>query len=205
MRNLCLDVGNVLGILKFDEFVTTISAVKNITEAEAKTRINLYQGLHDVGLISMKQILIKEFGIESESLRIQTMNKWMDVLSIDYSIMKRYEQILGSNKLALLTNVGHEHAVILQEKIMFNEKFISSVKHQSCEVGARKPSKIFYQSFLFLHPEFAGAVYVDDLVENLKTAEEFGFNTVNIDLSSMDKKLVESKLKLVESLLREND
>ena len=204
MRNLCLDVGNVLGQLRFDEFVTTISTVKNITEAEAKTRINLYQGLHDVGLISMKQILIKEFGIESEFLRMQIMAKWVEVMSFDQSIIERYEKIVGSHQLALLTNVGHEHVEVLKDNIKFSksQKFISAVKHQSCEVGVRKPSKIFYQSFLTLHPEFVGAVYVDDSQENLQAAKEFGFKTVHIDLSSMDKKLVEEKLDHVEILLQ---
>ena len=76
-----------------------------------------------------------------------------------------------------------------------------SVKHYSCEVGARKPSKLYYHSFLQMHPEFKGAIYVDDNKENLEASKEFGFITIRLDLLDMKKIEIDNKLNLIKRLL----
>lgn len=206
MKPLCLDIGNVLGPVRFEEFVTTLSVSANITESEAQERINLYQGFHDTGLITMKQILIKEFGLKSEFLRFQVMTQWVDIFNIDSGVIDFFENLAANNpdfKLALLSNVGREHSLMLDdEPLLQSNLFLSAVKHYSCRVGTRKPNKLYYHSFLQMHPQFKGAVYVDDNKDNLDSAREFGFVTVNLDLLTMEKHKVEEKLNLIERLVK---
>ena len=55
-------------------------------------------------------------------------------------------------KIALLSNMGLEHATFIRESLP--ELFQGRLLHLSCEVGARKPTKLYYQSFLQDHDEF---------------------------------------------------
>ena len=52
----------------------------------------------------------------------------------------------------------------------------------SYEVGARKPSKLYYQSFLLDHPEYKGCLYVDDLPQNLAVGRYYGFRSFEYNL-----------------------
>jgi len=205
MKPLCLDVGNVLGSVRFEEFVTAISVFKNIRETEAHERINIYQGMHDIGIITMREILIKEFGIYSRAIRSEIIDNWLNIFTLDSYMVNFFDELAEKHNvnLALLSNVGHEHAQSIDSQLRFleNNPFTKVVKYYSCYVGARKPSKLYYHSFLQMHPEFKGAVYVDDNSDNLDSAREFGFITVRLDLLTMDKQEVEAKLASIRSLV----
>lgn len=70
--------------------------------------------------------------------------------------------------------------------------FQDTVEHISYQVGARKPSKIYFQSFLLDHPGWAGAVYVDDRDDNLAVGKKYSFKSFKFEL---DKVLQLSKAK----------
>jgi FMN phosphatase YigB (HAD superfamily) len=92
-------------------------------------------------------------------------------------------------EIALLSNIGFEHAKLVHKLLSYDEcGFFFNHKHFSCEVGARKPTKLFYQSFLMQHPEFQGCLYVDDLQENLDAADELGFRIRKFSLQDTDVK-----------------
>ena len=86
-------------------------------------------------------------------------------------------------QVALLSNVGLEHAVQMARVLDIDSFFDKCVKHLSCHVGARKPTKLYYQSFLMQHPEFYGAAYLDDLQENLDASVPFGFRPRRFSLA----------------------
>jgi hypothetical protein len=71
---------------------------------------------------------------------------------------------------------------------------LSEIHHLSYEVGARKPSNIYFQSFLQDYPSWIGCVYVDDRKDNLLTGKKYGFRTIQFDLStfSSSKEMKES-------------
>ena len=101
-------------------------------------------------------------------------------------------------QVALLSNIGVEHAAMMNQVLQDGDFFQGAIKHFSCDVGARKPSKLFYQSFLQQHPEFVGSLYVDDLVENLEASRQFGFRTLHMSLEQSD---VDLKILQIEILV----
>jgi hypothetical protein len=59
-------------------------------------------------------------------------------------------------------------------------------KHYSYQCGASKPSKLFFQSFLLQNDDFAGCLYLDDRVENIKASCECRFNGRVFDIEKFE-------------------
>ena len=90
-------------------------------------------------------------------------------------------------KIALLSNVGLEHAERMAKVLSYEGFFQDAIKHFSCQVGARKPTHLYYQSFLQLHPKWERCVYVDDLQANLDASKQFGFKPFRFDLEEISR------------------
>ena len=61
--------------------------------------------------------------------------------------------------------------------------FNKCIQHFSCEVGARKPSKLFFQSFLMEEPHFHRSIFIDDIDENVEMAKKCGFRAVRFNIN----------------------
>jgi len=85
-------------------------------------------------------------------------------------------------KIALLSNISAEHADIFRN--YFDPIFNDCFQHFSCEVGAKKPSKIYFQSFIKEQPGFNGAVFFDDVEENVVAAQKYGFKAIQFELNT---------------------
>src|SRR5208282_4959941 len=96
------------------------------------------------------------------------------------------ELVEAGIRVALLSNIGKEHSQYFRKLMAtaVDSKGISrAIQFFSCEVGARKPSLLYYQTFLYMHPDFKeNCLYIDDLQENLDAAKKLGFKTVKFDL-----------------------
>ena len=101
-------------------------------------------------------------------------------------------------QVALLSNIGVEHAQMMERKLELGGFFPGAIKHFSCTVGARKPSMVYYQSFLLQNPQFKGCLYVDDMVDNLAASKAFGFRTFHMSLQDDG---VETKISEIESII----
>ena len=183
MNFVALDIGNVLVHVDFQVFIDALSKQLNLTFEEAEYFMNRTHALHDVGLTKMADELRDHFKIKSPLLVKELLISWNTVIKPNFSIINKLIKMKDTCDLqiALLSNVGLEHAA--QMKQMLGEIFTDSIKHLSCYVGARKPTKLYYQSFLQQHPEFYGCAYLDDLQENLNMGAEFGFRPFLFDLS----------------------
>lgn len=177
MKYLALDIGNVLCHLRQNHFVDILSSKLNITTAESIRFLKRFWELHDLGFTRIEDELIDKLGVKSEITLNELTEAWNGVIVSSRSTINFINWLRSEHevKIALLSNMGVEHAQLMKTKLSQRDLFNSSIKHLSCEVGARKPSKIYYQSFLWENPEFKGCVYVDDLIENLKAGEKFGF------------------------------
>jgi FMN phosphatase YigB (HAD superfamily) len=188
MNYVCLDVGNVLVHVDFGIFTKQLSRDLNITLEEAEYFMNRTHALHDVGLTKMADELRDHFKIKSQVLIADLIDVWGKVIYPNESILNFFatEVSLGRLNVALLSNVGLEHSARMKEILNANGRnlFDNSVKHLSCQVGARKPTKLYYQSFLMQHPEFASAAYLDDLIENLEAGAEFGLRPFHFALTA---------------------
>jgi FMN phosphatase YigB (HAD superfamily) len=179
---VALDIGNVLMHVDFNVFTSALSKQLNITLEEAEYFMNRTHALHDIGLTKMADELRDHFRIRSPAIIADLLDRWNYVISRNASIIGLIHDMCEQNHLqvAILSNIGLEHSQQLSVKL--GTLFDQSVQHLSCCVGARKPTKLYYQSFLMQHPEFYGCAYLDDLPENLQTGQQFGFRPFHFSL-----------------------
>jgi FMN phosphatase YigB (HAD superfamily) len=211
MKYLACDIGNVLCECKFDDFLNLLSKSLNITLEDAKYFMNRTQKLHDLGYTVMADELRDHFKIKSSVIIDELLKSWSDSIKPDFRVTAKLKEFQDKDiKIALLSNIGLEHAALL-DRIMPQGFLSSCITHFSCFVGARKPSLIYYQSFLSQYPEFKGCHYIDDLEENLEASRKFGFQPIHFKLEdfvahshydSISKKVqLEMKMKEIRQLI----
>lgn len=203
MKYLALDIGNVLVTVHFERFLDLLSRTANISMEDAKHFLKKIQKIHDLGLTDIKQELENSFNIKSPGLINDLKKEWARCGLADEYVINRilkWNNEIGL-KIALLSNIGIEHAEIMPKLLKHDDFYNKTITHFSCEVGARKPSMIYYQSFLRQFPEFYGCVYVDDLHENLEASKKFGFKTFHFTLE--DGANVYDNLDKLEKFLKE--
>ena len=187
MKYVAFDVGNVLVNVNFQPFINKLSKDLNISIEEATYFMNRSQKLHDLGITVMRDELIDHLKIKSSVLRDELVECWNFSITPADWMLERLDKITKQYcvQVALLSNVGLEHSVRMKEILNYNNFFDKAIKHFSCEVGARKPTFLYYQSFLKMHPEWEGCPYIDDLQENLDTGAKFGFKTFRLSLEEI--------------------
>ncbi len=200
MKYIALDIGNVLCEVKMTEFIDQLSETFNVSTEEAQYFLKRFQRIHDLGYTTMEDELKEKFGVKSQVVIKKLVSAWNDAIVPFTPILDAFNVLREHHGLqvALLSNIGVEHALMMEEKLKHDGFFPGAVKHFSCDVGARKPSMIFYQSFLWQHPEFTGCLYVDDLQENLNSGAKFGFKPFRFDLSESGS---DSKIREIERLI----
>lgn len=200
MKYIALDIGSVLCTVDIKPVVNTVSEVCNVSLEESMSFLKRMQKMHDLGLTTMEYELKEKFHIRSEALIEKVHEDWLYAVTPHLPMldMLNYLKENVGIKIALLSNIGLEHAEMMPKVLNHNGFYDDTIKWFSCEVGARKPSFIYYQSFLSQHPEFKGCLYVDDLAENLTSGAQFGFRTFQLDLSEA---AAEEKIKEISQIM----
>lgn len=186
MNYLALDIGNVLCHLRQEYFTAEMSTMLNTSDAFAERFLSRVWELHDIGFTNIKDEMIDTFGIKSEKIIDQLMVSWNDVIIPNERIISFIKDLRDEKdiQIAFLSNMGIEHVKLMEQQL--HPIYHDAIKHFSCEVGARKPSKLFYQSFLWEHPEFKGCLYVDDIQTNLDAGAKMGFKPFHFSLREHD-------------------
>lgn len=186
MKYLALDIGNVLCRVSFDPLLNKISSYINISTDEAKTFLQRMQKMHDLGLTTIDDELQDKLKIRSESVRKEIIDLWESCVTAEPLMIGKIDKWVDKYdlKIALLSNIGPEHAKAMPQIMKRAEFYNDTIKYFSCEVGVRKPSTLYYQSFLMQYPEFKGCLYIDDLSENLDASRKFGFKTYQFSLET---------------------
>lgn len=188
MKYVALDIGNVICNVNFDSLLKDLSTTFNISIEDALYFLNRNQKLHDLGLTNMQKELNYHLHVVSQVTVERIMTHWNNSISANPAVVSMFNKMIVENDLqvALLSNIGHEHADMMPRILGQGGFFDNAIKHFSCDVGARKPTLLYYQSFLMEHPEFEGCVYVDDVQENLEAGRRFGFQPYYFALDKMD-------------------
>ena len=185
-RYLCLDVGNVLGRLDMKPFIDKLYSIAGCNEASAYEFLGHIQKVQDLGLYTIENELKYKFNIHGDTLKI-LLDSWNTILTPHEKALAFYEEMIKECglRVAIVSNVGIEHSKNFG--VLFNKYnfFKNAIKHYSCDVGARKPTPIYYHMLTEMHPQFKGAVYVDDLEENLETGEQMGLKSFHLNLSEI--------------------
>jgi FMN phosphatase YigB (HAD superfamily) len=202
---VAFDIGNVLCRINFQEFTECLSDVLNITPWEAGHRFNHTQKLRDLGTLNMRDVLEMEFGIKSSVTINKISDAWNNCVKFDLEVINYFNEFDKKHGLhvALVSNIGSDHSELIKPFFKWNSTFEESTKFFSCDAGVRKPTYIYYQTFLQMHPEFKGCVYVDDLDENLAVGEMFGLKSFKFDLTKFTdyKPLMDELDKIAELIL----
>ena len=193
MKNLALDIGNVLCHVDFEKILTVLSKSLNISRAEALYFLNRTQKLHDLGLTNLTDELHDHFKIKSEFIINEILTEWNRAIQWDQDIISEIAKLQDklSFKVALVSNIGIEHAAHLRGASLRDTNAVklitTATQFFSCEVGARKPNYLYYQTFLNMYPEFKEAIYIDDLDINLEIGRKFGLVSTKFVLSDYKK------------------
>ena len=184
------DIGNVICHVHFNKALDLLSYKLNITTAEASYFLKRVQHLHDLGLTNLEDELRDHFKIKSDRIIQEILVAWNDCISPEPEMINFLEDLSKDTNIAIVSNIGLEHAEnihnLMHKAEISNTFWDSAIHFFSCDVGARKPSLLYFQTFLSLYPEFKGCVYVDDLHANLQTGTKFGFQSYHMDLSSKE-------------------
>ncbi len=185
MKYIAFDIGNVICHADMKPFIEDISQTFNISVNEAARFLKSFQQIHDLGLTTMENQLRVWFDCKSEVTSNRLIDHWNDMIRPEPNMVTAINEFLDKGvKVALVSNIGVEHAEMMKTKLP--GIYHRATKHFSCFVGARKPTMLYYQSFLMQNPEFKGCWYVDDLQENLDASKQFGFKTFRYTLEDPD-------------------
>jgi len=187
--HIAFDLGNVIFNYDLDNFIKQIRSHDDARKIfpnynEAKIFVQESEHLSYIGATTLYKRLSHKFSHLSEDNKISIINTWNNIIYPDQRMLDFIEELKKENvKIALLSNMGLEHAEYLRNK--YPEVFDVEAIHLSYEVGAFKPTKLFYQSFLLEYPDFSECVYLDDLEENILMGSRFKFNSVLFDLKKL--------------------
>lgn len=204
MKFLAIDIGNVLCTMSPQLFINWLCDQKDIndnyfcTEAKAWDFFKTEHRLHDIGFTTIREDLYKKFNMANYRIDIGV-EAWNSILKIDQDVMGALLELKRSEnlKIAILSNMGEEHTQLM--KTLLSPLYDVAIKHFSCEIGARKPSKLYYQSFLWEHPDFKGCLYLDDLLINIEAGKKAGFNAFQFSVLDDDKL---EKLEIIKDIIK---
>lgn len=191
------DIGNVLTEVDFEDFNRTFNDLtyRGLIESSftAKELVEDIAHLMDcgIGLVEVIKMYCDLHSEERNYVESLLLESWNTAITYNEETLEFIRKLQAEGvKVALLSNMGREHHELFWTEC--HDLFETCDLHLSFQVGARKPSKLFYQSFLIDHPEYRGGVYVDDLLANLETGKKYGFKTIHFEL---DKSLNADTLK----------
>lgn len=204
---VAFDIGNVLCHFDINKFIFSLQKYTGESERDAWFFLDYLQRMQDNGITTVAQGLEHRYKSLSVTDRAELVDIWNKTVTPNDMMMSFLDKLRGDGvKIALLSNMGPEHITYLRETCP--QMFEGAVQHISCEVGARKPTKLFFQSFCLDNDEFcifrdengnrldySGCVYVDDIEENLRMGKKYGFKVYNLNLEELVK-LPQSKQKV---------
>ena len=201
---IAFDIGNVLVHFKLDVFRKEMNKHNLMPESDVDLFVADAEHLSYIGASTLeKQLRLKFPGLTVDA-KNALLEAWNNTITPNVHMMNFMTDLKSEGvKIALLSNMGLEHAKHISKK--YPEVFEGNFCHLSFEVGAFKPTKLFYQSFLLDHEDFLGCVYLDDLKENIEAGANFKFKGIHFDLNNyndaslsiLKKKLKEIKTKVL--------
>lgn len=195
--HIAFDIGNVLFYYELDVFRKEMIEQNLFAHnSEVDLFISEAEHLSYIGATTLHKSLSSRFPNLNEHNKQLIINAWNNTITPNQQMLNFINELKSENiKIALLSNMGLEHAKHIRKN--YPEVFDVTAVHLSYEVGAFKPTKIFYQSFLLEHEDFLGCVYLDDLKENVIAGASFKFKAIEFDIKKMQKPS-DLKLKLKE-------
>lgn len=170
-KYVAFDIGEVLYRVDLQPIYDVSNKLFGFNKEETERVLNQTQ--QDLGIENVVTLYQRRIPI-SASQKFIIENAWMNCITEVPEIIDLLTRLHQEYNIALLSNIGEYHSQYMH--LQAPEPIRKCITHFSCEVGARKPTKLFFQSFLVEHPEFKGCLFVDDLWRNNDSAKAAGFN-----------------------------
>src|SRR5690606_25313186 len=154
------------------------------TVEDCTAYIEYILGMADIGLFTIKQAFenLLVFRDKKPELLEGMLDLWSKIIIEVPEMTDLIKRLKDKHKIriALLSNISYEHSLIFRNK--FDPIFNSCITHFSCNIGAKKPSKIYFQSFLYDNIGFRGSLFFDDVESNVIEAQNQGFKAIQFRL-----------------------
>lgn len=182
--HIALDIGNVLCRFDLKYFSIQLKEIAKIPEDIPHELFS--EGIEyivEMGAASIEDAILMYFPTINKSDLDLLHDSWVESVVPLKETTNLLNGLLNNGHIvALLSNIGSDHAELLREINVYNR----CIQHFSFEVGARKPQKLYYQSFIMEHPEFKRSKYIDDLTENITAGQSYGLNSTRFALSEFE-------------------
>jgi len=203
-----LDVGNVLVTVNMSAvYHEALRLGLAKSEYEAKKLLDYCDSFLNLGMMDMETFLFGHFnsvhlsGGELVSSLRAFKDFWVDGnwISLNTEILDYLlDNVYQFDDIALVSNIGFDHYKVIHEMHpFFKHEHVSWFA--SCEVGAQKPSKIYYDLLMRGADEEATYLFVDDREINLKAAQirlchKFDVQTFQFNSATDDHRLLIDEL-----------
>jgi hypothetical protein len=191
---LVLDIGNVLCNMDFSPFNSLLSPYIGLNGDEIEEVLKSMQPLHDLGLTTLYSFLKSKYDVVKYIDKRVLEDAWCKTLIPNKKIISIFDEFAEENygniNFAITSNMGLEHTQLMKDTLLESKFLISCFEHFSCEVGARKPSKLYFSSFLnefyrvernrFKNMKF---IYLDDNMNNVKIGSGYFDKSYLFDIS----------------------
>jgi FMN phosphatase YigB (HAD superfamily) len=170
-KRVAFDIGNVLCHVDLDMFFNSLVNEKVVESKElANDLVKSIQHSQDLGIYNIKQCL------QNYELDINVVNRlydvWLSIVSPSDAMLYLLDELINKYgyEVSLLSNIGFDHSEIIRQKCPIFEK---CNQHFSYEVGARKPTKLYFQSFILQYQWGKDVLFFDDCLDNVKAANGY--------------------------------
>lgn len=209
-KNIALDIGNVLVYVDMDILYTELIVLGYCSSMERAQDICIpMQRYFDIGAFDFDEYFSCVLQYSSANVKILKEAWYATVRPCKETLYVLTDLLAEGCDVALLSNIGYNHADYLSD--ICGQQFSSCIKHFSCAVGARKPMKLFYQSFLMDYPHFSDqkiyktdiyrSLFLDDKLENIDAANlYFDAKIFNINDYSTGHDAAEAMIKIVQNI-----
>jgi putative hydrolase of the HAD superfamily len=190
IKNLIFDFGDVF--INLDKEGAMKNALKLFNLNQFPEELNAINCIYEQGLISTNEFL--DFYIENfpHLNKIEIIDAWNFILKDFPSHRLDFIKTLSENSkynLILLSNTNELHINWIKAQVTFYENFKNCFHkfYLSHEIGLRKPdSEIFEFVINDNNINAKESLFIDDTIDNIKTAHKIGFHTWHIDETKED-------------------
>jgi len=168
-KRVAFDIGNVICHVYIDKFFDFLVEREIVVDRErADDFVCGIQHPQDLGLYNVRQGFYRFNPTLSKQTLQDLHDMWLDIVEPSEPMLNLIEElILDGYEVALLSNIGYDHAGVVRQRCPIFKK---CHQHFSCEVGARKPTKLYFQSFYLSYGWDSGTMFFDDREENVKAS-----------------------------------
>jgi len=182
IKNVIFDIGNVLAKFRYKEFIEDLGFGEEVNERLTKaTVLSRFWQEHDRGILTLDEVVEGCIGLDPDiEDEIRTFFKDRTELVVEYDYAKWLVSAYKKSgyKVYLLSNYSEDGFARIRDVFTFIGQVDGMVI--SSEVKSIKPEVAMYATMLErygLNPD--ECVFVDDLEENVRTADRLGIHTVH--------------------------